>query len=188
MKKILTESQLKKVVTEATKRVLKEAFSQSVLRDRLAKDIAAVLEDDDLSGIAIVKDAENGLLTAKPIYDWEVKNQVYNNGTRFEGSYLMETIPVGEIEDPYKIADNYFDLRLGESRISLSDYDNPNVRYNRLDGDELGVYDGDYDPGVNDYEFGKSEDEEFLNRLLKMRNEGVISDEELNRMRDSLGI
>ncbi len=41
---------------------------------------------------------------------------------------------------------------------------------------------------VNDNDFEQNENATFLKQLLKMRKEGVISDEELNRMRQSLGI
>ena len=75
--------------------------------------------------------------------------------------------------------------------ISLSDYDNPNVRYNRLDGDEMTQllkYDAQRDE--DDMNFSPEHDEEeiVLNNLLRMRNKGLITDDELNKMRDIVGV
>lgn len=65
--------------------------------------------------------------------------------------------------------------------ISLSDYDNPVVRYNRYDGDELSGVDEPDGPTNEPYVDGV---EEMLNQILKWRNNGLISDEQADRMRD----
>ena len=75
--------------------------------------------------------------------------------------------------------------------ISLSDYDNPHVRYNRLDGDEmtqLSQYDAQRDE--DDMRFSPEYDEKelILNNLLRMKNKGLITDDELNKMRDVVGV
>ena len=74
--------------------------------------------------------------------------------------------------------------------ISLSDYDNPSIRYNRLDGDEmaqLSQYDAEHD-GMNGKNLPEyNEREEVYHRLLKIRNQGLITDDEFERMRDVIG-
>lgn len=75
--------------------------------------------------------------------------------------------------------------------ISLADYDNPNVRYNRLDGDEMSQlhqYDSRRDDMEGVFPPEYDEREEVLNDLLKMRNKGLITNDELDRMREVLDI
>lgn len=75
--------------------------------------------------------------------------------------------------------------------ISLSDYDNPSVRYNRLDGDEMTAlhqYDSHQDEINGESYPDISEEETILNTLLKIRKMGGITDDELDSIRDRLCI
>lgn len=75
--------------------------------------------------------------------------------------------------------------------ISLSDYDNSDVRYNRFDGDEMTqLFQDDAQRDEDDMRFSPEYDEKelVLNNLLRMRNKGLITDDELNKMKDAVGV
>ena len=74
---------------------------------------------------------------------------------------------------------------LNEGGISLSDYDNPCVRYNRMDSNAPWEQDNMYDTPTNEPYY--DEDEERWNELLAMRNKGLLSDDELDAIRNKFG-
>ena len=75
---------------------------------------------------------------------------------------------------------------LKETKVSLDDYDNPRIRYNRMDSDAPWEQDSGYNDGpTNDYYI--DEGEARWNQLLKLRNDGILTDEELDAIRDRFG-
>lgn len=76
---------------------------------------------------------------------------------------------------------------MNEGGISLADYDNPGVRYKRMDSDAPWEQDSGYldNAPINypDYE----PDEERWNELVAMKNRGLLSDDELDAIRDKFG-
>jgi len=70
------------------------------------------------------------------------------------------------------------------NEISLSNYDNPSIRKGFMDGDEFSTDGVEYNPSVNpEYD----DREERWNELLSMRNRGMLSNEELDAIRDRFG-
>ena len=74
---------------------------------------------------------------------------------------------------------------LNEGGISLSDYDNPLARYNRMDSDAPWEQDSIYDTSPNEPYYDA--DEECWDALLSLNRRGLISDDNLDKIRNILG-
>ena len=76
---------------------------------------------------------------------------------------------------------------MNEGGISLSDYDNPNVRHNRMDSDAPWEQDDMYIHDAPTNEPYYDADEERWGELVAMKNQGLLSDAELDAIRDKFG-
>ena len=100
---------------------------------------------------------------------------------------MKNTVKLNESQLRNLIAESVKKVLKEYGGISLSDYDNPSVRNNRLDGDEmteLFQYDAYRDDMDKNFPPEYDEREQVLRTLLKMRNKGLITDNELDKMRD----
>ena len=104
---------------------------------------------------------------------------------------MKNTVKLNESQLRNFIAESVNKVLKEYGGISLSDYDNPSVRNNRLDGDEmteLFQYDAYRDDMDKNFPPEYDEREQVLHTLLKMRNKGLITDNELDKMRDIVGV
>lgn len=104
---------------------------------------------------------------------------------------MRNTVKLNESQLRNLIAESVKKVLKEYGGISLSDYDNPSVRNNRLDGDEmteLFQYDAYRDDMDKNFPPEYDEREQVLHTLLKMRNKGLITDNELDKMRDIVGV
>ena len=104
---------------------------------------------------------------------------------------MKNTVKLNESQLRNLIAGSVKKVLKEHGGISLSDYDNPSVRNNRLDGDEtteLFQYDAYRDDMDKNFPSEYDEREQVLHTLLKMRNKGLITDNELDKMRDIVGV
>lgn len=104
---------------------------------------------------------------------------------------MKQTIKLNESQLKKIVAESVKKVLKEYGGISLSDYDNPHVRYNRVDGDEMTQllkYDAQRDEDDMNFSPEYDEEEIVLNNLLRMRNKGLITDDELNKMRDIVGV
>lgn len=201
MKKIkLNEQDILSIVTKCTKKVLKESLKRDwggtyqsswaghynhieeikrIVTD-LNELLGQMLDEKGSLPSALTTERDNmeqeigfirtALDSLKQYYKYHVEwlNNSVDDGVKWYGQKQPDWYPLKE-------------------NISLADYDNPDVRYNRMDGDEMSMLD-QYDLG-NDGPTNEPDSQQGkLNSILRLRDQGVFSDVDVDAIRERLGL